>query len=133
MLRRIAILTVLTTFSAFAIACGGGGGPLNALMNEVRLDDPRANRTYAESQAAIEVPESVPALIEFLANDESPKVRAWSALILGRIGDPQAVEALTAALSDTDSDTRNRAPRISFSSISSEMPSTACRVCPGPI
>ncbi len=110
MLRRIAILTVLTTFSAFAIGCsGGGGGPLNALMDEVRLDDPRANRTYTESQAAIEVPESVPALIEFLANDESPKVRAWSALILGRIGDPQAVPALTAALSDTDSDTRNRA------------------------
>ncbi len=110
MLRRIAILTVLAALSTFAIGCSGGsGGPLNALMDEVRLDDPLANRTYAESQAAIEVPESVPALIEFLVNDESPKVRAWSALILGRIGDPQAVPALAGALSDSDTDTRNRA------------------------
>ena len=107
MLRRIAIVTVL---AAFAIGCSGGsGGPLNTLMDEVRLDDPRANRTYVESQEAIEVPESVPALIEFLSNDESPQVRAWSALILGRIGDPQAVPALTGALSDSDIDIRNRA------------------------
>ena len=110
MLRRIAMLTVLAALSTFAIGCsGGGGGPLNTLMDEVRLDDPLANRTYAESQETIEVPESVPALIEFLANDESAKVRAWSALILGRIGDPQAVAALTGALSDTDIDTRDRA------------------------
>ncbi len=110
MLRRIAILTVLATFSAFAIGCSGGSaGALNNLMDEVRLDDPLANRTYVESQAAIEVPEAIPALIEFLTNDESPKVRAWSALILGRIGDPQAVPALTEALSDSDADTRNRA------------------------
>lgn len=106
MLRRIAILTVL---AAFTIGCSGGGGPLNTLMDQVRLDDPLADGTYAQSQAAIEVPESIPALLEYVANDESPKVRAWSALILGRIGDPQAVPVLTSALSDSDADTRNRA------------------------
>lgn len=106
MFRRLATLTVL---AAFTIGCSGGGGPLNTLMDQVRLDDPLADRTYTQNQAAIEVPGSVPALIEYVATDDSPKVRAWSALILGRIGDPQAVPVLTSALSDSDTDTRNRA------------------------
>jgi HEAT repeat protein len=110
MSRHIAILIIFAAFSTFTIGCsGGGGGPLNTLMEQVRLDDPLANRTYAQNQDAIEVPESVAALIEYLANDESAKVRAWGALILGRIGDPQAVPALTVALSDNDTGTRKRA------------------------
>ena len=108
--RRLAILTVVALFSAFTIGCSGGGsGALNRLMEQVRFDDPQADRTYAESQDAIEVPESVGPLMDYLTNDESAKVRAWSALLLGRIGDPQAVPALTTALSDSDADTRNRA------------------------
>jgi HEAT repeat protein len=110
MSRHIAILTTLAALSVFTLGCAGGsGGPLNDLMEEVRLDDPLADRTYIQNQNVIEVPESIPALIEYLSNDESPKVNAWAALILGRIGDPQAVPALTAALSNTDADTRNRA------------------------
>ena len=110
MSRHIAILTILAALSIFTVGCAGGsGGPLNTLMDQVRLDDPLADRTYIQNQAVIEVPESVPALIEYLSNDESPKVHAWAALILGRIGDPQAVPALTAALSNNDADTRNRA------------------------
>ena len=34
-------------------------------------------------------PENVPLLIEHLDADPSAKVRQWSALILGRIGDPR--------------------------------------------
>ena len=110
MSRHISILTILAALSMFPVGCAGGsGGPLNTLMDQVRLDDPLADRTYIQNQAVIEVSESVPALIEYLSNDESPKVHAWAALILGRIGDPQAVPALTAALSNNDADTRNRA------------------------
>ena len=110
MSRHITILTILAALSMFPVGCAGGsGGPLNTLMDQVRLDDPLADRTYIQNQAVIEVSESVPALIEYLSNDESPKVHAWAALILGRIGDPQAVPALTAALSNNDADTRNRA------------------------
>ena len=107
MLRRIALITVL---AAVAVGCSAGaGGPLNDLFEQARLDDPLVQRTYAEHQAEIETPESIPALAEALANDPSPKVRQWCALILGRIGDAQAVPALTAALSDTDAGTRDRA------------------------
>ena len=110
MSRHIAILTTLAAISMFTVGCAGGsGGPLSTLMDQVRLDDPLADRTYIQNQDVIEVSESVPALIEYLSNDESPKVNAWAALILGRIGDPQAVPALTAALSNNDADTRNRA------------------------
>lgn len=107
MLRRIALTIVLATLVA---GCSGGaGGALNDLLEQVRLDDPLSQRTYTEHQAEIEVPESIPALSEHLANDPSEKVRQYCALILGRIGDPQAVPALTAALSDTDSGVRDRA------------------------
>ena len=110
MSRHIPIFTTLAVLSMFTVGCAGGsGGPLNTLMDQVRLDDPLSDRTYIQNRDVIEVPESVPALIEYLSNDESTKVNAWAALILGRIGDPQAVPALTAALSNNDTDTRNRA------------------------
>ena len=106
MLRRFVPLVILVAFTA---ACSGGsGGALNELFDQVRLDDPLATRTYQQNQAIIETPESIPALAEALAGDPSPKVRQWSALILGNIGDVQAVPALTAALSDPDSGTRDR-------------------------
>lgn len=107
MLRRTALIIALTTVVA---ACGGGsGGALDELLEQVRLDDPLSDRTYQENQEAIEVPASIPTLTDHLANDPSPKVRQYCALILGRIGDPEAVPALTAALSDTDSGVRDRA------------------------
>lgn len=107
MLRRFVPFVIL---AAFVAACSGGsGGALNELFEQVRLDDPLAQRTYQENQAVIETPEAIPALVDALANDPSPKVRQWCALILGRIGDAQAVPALTAALSDSDSGTRDRA------------------------
>jgi len=107
MLRRFVPFVIL---AAFVAACSGGsGGALNELFEQVRLDDPLAQRTYQENQAVIETPEAIPALVDALANDPSAKVRQWCALILGRIGDTQAVPALTAALSDSDSGTRDRA------------------------
>lgn len=107
MLRRIAIITA---FAAVIVACGGGpGGALDDLLEQVRLDDPLSDRTYQENREAIEVPASIPALSEHLLNDPSAKVRQYCALILGRIADPQAVPALTQALSDSDSGTRDRA------------------------
>jgi HEAT repeat protein len=106
MLRRTALLITLAVLTA---ACGGGsGGALNELLEQVRLDDPLSDRTYQENREAIEVPASIPALTDHLANDPSPKVRQYCALILGRIADPQAIPALTAALSDADAGTRDR-------------------------
>ncbi len=106
MLRRIALVCVL---AVLAVGCsGGGGGALDDLIEQVRLDDPLSDRTYAENQAEIEVAASIPKLTDHLANDESAKVRQYCALILGRIGDPQAVPALTAALSDADQGVRGR-------------------------
>jgi len=106
MLRRTALIIALATVVA---ACGGSGGAINELMEQVRLDDPLSQRTYQENREAIEVPESIPQLSEYMLNDRSPKVRQYGALILGRIGDPAAVPALTQALSDTDAGTRDRA------------------------
>ena len=107
MMRRMSLITALAVFAA---ACSGGaGGALNELMDQVRLDDPLSGRTYAENRELIEVPESVPTLTDYLANDPSAKVRQYCALILGRIGDAEAVPALTNALSDDDAGVRDRA------------------------
>jgi len=108
MLRRIALIITLATLTA---ACGGSGGALNDLFEQARLDDPLVTRTYQENREVIEVPASIPTLADHLQNDPSPEVRQWCATILGRIGqpDPQALAALTAALSDEDPDTRDRA------------------------
>lgn len=110
MLRRTSLIIALVAILAFAAACSGGAeGALNELLDQVRLDDPLSDRTYAENRELIEVPESVPALTDHLANDPSPKVRQYCALILGRIGDAEAVPALTNALSDDDAGVRDRA------------------------
>jgi len=107
MLRRTALIIALAALTA---ACGGGsGGALTDLLDEVRMDDPLSQRTYQENREAIEVPASIPMLSDHLANDPSPKVRQYCALILGRIADPLALPALTAALSDPDAGTRDRA------------------------
>ena len=91
MLRRFALITIV---AALAAGCSGGsGGALDDLIEQVRLDDPLSQRTYAEHQAEIEVPASVPKLSEHLTGDSSEKVRQYCALILGRIGDPAAVPA----------------------------------------
>lgn len=108
MLRRTAILTVAVAALGLSIACAGGD-PLTRLMEQARLGDPEVQMTYTENQAAIEDPESIPALVDYLTNDPSSDVRQWSALILGRIGDAQAVPGLTTALSDDDTEVRGRA------------------------
>lgn len=107
MLRRIALLVVLT--AAVAACAGGSEGALNTLIEQVRLGDPLSDRTYAENREIIEVPASIPTLTEHLTEDQSPAVRQYCALILGRIGDPQAVPVLTEALSDSDAGVRDRA------------------------
>ena len=72
MMRRTSLITALAVFAA---ACSGGaGGALNELMDQVRLDDPLSGRTYAENRELIEVPESVPTLTDYLANDPSESV-----------------------------------------------------------
>lgn len=107
MLRRIATIIALATVVA---ACAGGSeGALNDLIEQVRLDDPLSDRTYQENRELIEVPASIPTLSEHLRDDPSAKVRQYCALILGRIGDPSAVPALTEALSDDDAGVRDRA------------------------
>jgi HEAT repeat protein len=107
MLRRTYLIIA---FAVFTAGCSGGaGGALNELLDQVRLDDPLSDRTYAENREVIEVPESVPMLTDHLANDPSAKVRQYCALILGRIGDAEAVPALTNALNDDDAGVRDRA------------------------
>lgn len=108
MLRRIALIITLVTLT---IACGGSGSALDDLFEQARLNDPLVTRTYQENREIIEVPASIPTLADHLQNDPSPEVRQWCATILGRIGepDPQALAALTAALSDENQDTRDRA------------------------
>lgn len=111
MMRRTSLtMTIALAVFALAAACSGGaGGALNELLDQVRLDDPLSDSTYDENRELIEVPESVPALTDYLTNDPSPKVRQYCALILGRIGDAEAVPALTNALSDDDAGVRDRA------------------------
>ncbi|MFQ5743287.1 MAG: HEAT repeat domain-containing protein [Acidobacteriota bacterium] len=71
---------------------------VNELLEQVRLDDPQANVTYQDNAEVVESPEALPLWINALENEESPQVRLWAARLLGRIGDPQAATALTAAL-----------------------------------
>ena len=93
--RLVACLMLL----AFPIACAGGAeSAVNELLEQVRLGDPQASITFQENLDLLESPEALPALIAALENDESAPVREWSARLLGRIGDAQAVPALASAL-----------------------------------
>ena len=71
---------------------------VNELLEQVRLGDPAAPATHADSVELVESTEAVPLWISALETDESVPARQWAARLLGRIGDPQAVPALTAAL-----------------------------------
>lgn len=73
---------------------------VDEIVEQVRLDDPAAQGTYAQNRELLESEEALPLWIEHLENDPNPGVRRWAAIALGNIGDAQAVPALTEALHD---------------------------------
>lgn len=83
-----------------AVACGS---PLentsSELIEQVRLGDPLAEETYAENRELLESEEALPIWMDALENHQSPQVRQWAARMLGNIGDPEAIPALAAAMS----------------------------------
>lgn len=73
---------------------------VNEIVEQVRLDDPAAQGTYAQNRELLESEEALPLWIDHLENDPNAGVRRWAAIALGNIGDPEAVPALTEALKD---------------------------------
>lgn len=63
---------------------------------------PTARRLSAELLGHLEALRATPELVEVLATDTDPAVRAASAAALGRIGSPLATASLTVALGDPD-------------------------------
>lgn len=93
--------TAVVALLAAAIACSSPTeSAVNRLVEEVRLGDPLASSTYEDNKEALESEEALPLWIDTLRNDEDPGVKQWAARILGNIGDPEAVPALTEALGD---------------------------------
>lgn len=84
---------------ALATGCAGGAqGAVNELVEQVRLNDPLATQTYEQNREILESQEALPIWIEVIQEDPNSDVKLWAARILGNIGDPEAVPALTAAL-----------------------------------
>jgi HEAT repeat protein len=71
------------------------------LVKELACKDERSSRDVAEALVAFG-PRAVPALVELLADPAYEAARIWAARILGRIGDPSAVDELVARLNDRD-------------------------------
>lgn len=103
--RFVGVLIV----AALTTACGGPGGIVSELLEQARLDDPRVIQTHQRNLEVLESDEAMPFLATALESDPSPQVRRWCVRLLGRIGNPEAVPALTAALSDDDKDVRDGA------------------------
>lgn len=96
MSRRILAPVVVL---ALAVGCAGGAeSAVNQLAEQVRLNDPLATQTYEQSREQLESQEALPLWIDLLQEDPNNDVKLWAARILGNIGDPQAVPALTSAL-----------------------------------
>jgi HEAT repeat protein len=70
-------------------------------VKELSDVDERSSRNVAEALVAFG-PLAVPALIELLADPQQATGRVWASRILGRIGDPRAVDELAARLHDRD-------------------------------
>jgi HEAT repeat protein len=71
------------------------------LVKELRFVDERSSREVAEALVGFG-PLAVPALITLLADPADPASRVWAARVLGRIGDPRAVDELIGRLQDRD-------------------------------
>ena len=70
---------------------------------QVRLDRRKARRTRLEGVAELgreQTPDAAWDLVGLVADDPDIHIRRAAAIALGRYGDPQSIEALTAALSD---------------------------------
>ena len=57
--------------------------------------------------AFIDNPEVIPLLTELLQYGESTKIRGYAAISLGQSGDPRAIDPLTKAMNDPDSQVSN--------------------------
>ncbi|MBV9947521.1 MAG: HEAT repeat domain-containing protein, partial [Myxococcales bacterium] len=71
------------------------------LVQQLRDADDRSARALAEALVAFG-PAAVPALTPVLGDPSQGAARVWAARILGRIGDPGAVDDLVARLHDRD-------------------------------
>ena len=83
----------------FAVGCGSPTErAVNQLIEQVALADPMASVTYNENMELLESAEAAPLWINALQTSASPQVQMWAARLLGRIGDAEAIPALTEAL-----------------------------------
>lgn len=106
MSRRIFATVVLLVL---AVGCASGAqSAVDELVEQVRLEDPLSTQTYTQNQEVLESQDALPIWIDVIEQDQNPDVRLWAARILGNIGDPQAVPALTAAL-DSPKEVREEA------------------------
>jgi HEAT repeat protein len=91
----------------------GCGSPaqraVNELIGQVALDDPMASVTYNENREVLESEEAMPLWIAALQTSASPEVQTWAARLLGRIGNPEAVPALSEALQNGQRDVQEAA------------------------
>ncbi len=71
------------------------------LVKELRFVDERSSRDVAEALVGFGSL-AVPALLALLADPADPASRVWAARVLGRIGDPRAVDELIGRLQDRD-------------------------------
>lgn len=98
MKARATFVVVLAALGTVAACAGPTESAVNEIVEQVRLDDPAAQSTYAQNRELLESEEALPLWIDYLENDSDPDVRRWAAIALGNIGDPEAVPALTAGL-----------------------------------
>ena len=107
MYRRFIVAVILLLF---AIGCGSPAQrAVNQLIEEVALADPMASVTYNENREVLESAEALPLWIAALQTSASPEVQTWAARLLGRIGRPEAVPALSEALQTGARDVQNAA------------------------
>jgi len=88
-----------------AVGCGSPAQrAVNQLIEQVALDDPMASVTYNENREVLESAEAMPLWIAALQTSASPAVQMWAARLLGRIGSPEAIPALSEALQNGERD-----------------------------
>jgi len=93
-----------------AVGCGSPAQrAVNQLIEEVALADPMASVTYNQNREVLESAEALPLWIAALQTSASPEVQTWAARLLGRIGSPEAVPALSEALQTGERDVQDAA------------------------